>query len=87
MVNTLALYDVPKRVTRQRLEALLRADGFVWLFPHARWSSRPLSAHDRLVRRVRSRLVGEAYRLVFLEISARNRTEARWLTAAPTERR
>lgn len=87
MVNTLALYDVPKRVTRQRLEALLRARGFVWLFPYARWSSRPLAAHDRLVRRVRARLAGETYRIVFLELSARHRKEARWLIVAPMENR
>lgn len=87
MVNTLALYDVPRRANRLRLEALLRAHGFVWLFPNARWSSRPLATHGSLVRRVRSRLAGDTYRLVFLEIPARNRTEARWLTAAPTERR
>jgi len=87
MVNTLALYDVPKRATRVRLETVLRAHGFVWLFPHARWSSRPLTEHTRLVRHVRSRLSGETYRIVFLEIPARNRLEARWLTVARTERR
>lgn len=85
MVNTVALFDVPKRPSRQRLEALLRAHGFLWLFPNARWSSKPLVAHDRLFRQVRSRLAGETYRIVFLEITARNRREARWLTAAPTE--
>lgn len=87
MVNTLALYDVPRRAARQRLESLLRAHGFVWLFTYARWSSGTLAGHDRLVRRVRSRLVGETYRVVFIEIAARNRTEARWLTAAPAEHR
>lgn len=86
-MNTLAIYDVPKRAPRMRLETLLRAHGFVWLFPHARWSSKPFDIHDRLVRQVRSRLSGETYRIVLLEIPARTRMEARWLTAAPTERR
>lgn len=87
MVNTLALYDVPKRVTRQRLEGVLRAHGFVWLFPNVRWSSQPLAVHEHILRQVKSRLAGETYRLVFLEISARNRMEARWLTAAPIAHR
>jgi len=87
MVNTLVLYDVPRRAARQRLESLLRAPGFVWLFPSARWSSRTLSGHDRLVRRVRARLAGETYRVVFIEVATRHRMEARWLTAAPPERR
>lgn len=86
MVNTLALYDVPHRAVRQRLEALLRAHGFVWLFPHARWSSRPLATHGHLVRRVRSRLAGDTYRLVLIEVSAKNRKEARWLTRAQADR-
>ncbi len=85
MVNTLALFDVPKRHARQRLESLLRRHQFVFLFPYARWSSKPLRAHEDLVRQVRSRLAGETYRIVFLEITARNRREARWLTAAPTD--
>ncbi len=87
MVNTLVMYDVPKRTARQRLDALLRAGGFVWLFPHARWSSKPMAAHAALTRRVRSRLAGETYRVVFLEIDAVHRGEAKWLTAAPTEPR
>ncbi len=87
MVNTVVLYDVPHRVARQRVEALLRAHAFVWLFPHARWSSRPIASHDHLARSIRSRLAGETYRLVFLEIPARNREEARWLTGALRDRR
>lgn len=87
MVNTLVIFDVPHRVARQRLDALLRAHGFIWLFPYARWSSRPLAAHDGLLRRVRSRLRGEAFRMVFIETDADNRTSARWLTADGTERR
>lgn len=86
MVNTLVLYDTPRKTTRRRLEVLLRAHGFVWLFPHARWSARPLTAHHGLARRVRSRMAGESYRLVLLEIPARSRLAARWLSAAPSER-
>lgn len=86
-MNTLIMFDVPKRRARERLEALLRMHGFVWLFPHARWSSKPLLAHERLVRRVTSRLAAETYRIVLLEITARSRKEARWLTAAPREPR
>jgi len=87
MVNTLVLYDAPQRAVRQRLEALLRANGFVWLFPYARWSSRPLATHGQLVRRVRSRLAGDTYRLVFIEVSAQHRREARWLTRAQADGR
>ena len=86
MVNTLVLYDVPQRATRDRLESLLRAHGFIWLFPHARWCSKPLAAHAGLPGRVRSRLSGRAYRILVLEIGDRHRREARWLTADPTER-
>jgi CRISPR/Cas system-associated endoribonuclease Cas2 len=81
MVNTLVLYDVPRRASRQRLEALLRAHGFTWLFPYARWSSARLSQHDGLIQGVRSRLKGEAYTLVFIEMTANSRRRARWLTA------
>jgi hypothetical protein len=86
-VNTVVLFDVPRRPARRRFEALLRAHGFVWLFPSARWSSKSLAGHDRLVRLTRSRLAGETYRVVFLEIPERSRLEARWLSAAPTEAR
>lgn len=86
-MNTLALYDVPRRAARLRFESLLRAHGFVWLFPNVRWSSQPIDEHSRLLRHVRGRLRGETYRVVFMEIQARHRMEARWLTAAPTERR
>lgn len=87
MVNTVVLFDVPRRPARQRLEALLRTHGFVWLFPYARWSTRPLSRHQQLLRQVGGRLTGESYRIVFLEITARSRKEARWLTAVPTDSR
>ena len=86
-MNTLALYDVPRQVPRRRLEALLRAQGFVWLFPSARWSSKPLLAHKHLAKRIRARLAGETYRIVLLEMSGASRMEARWLTAAPTDHR
>ncbi len=81
MVNTLVLYDVPRRVSRERLEALLRAHGFVWLFPYARWSSTRLSQHDGLIQGVRSRLKGEPYRVVFIQLMADSRRCALWLTA------
>jgi len=84
MVNTLVLYDAPHRTTRQRLESLLRAHGFTWLFPYARWSSRPLREHHGLARSVRSRLKDDAYRVVFIEITSDRRKGALWLT--PTER-
>ena len=86
MVNTLALYDIPHRSSRLRLESLLRAAGFMWLFPYARWSSSPLAQHERLLRRVRSRFKGEMYRMVFIEITADRRTGALWLTATRTRR-
>jgi hypothetical protein len=86
MVNTLVLYDVPTLVARQRLESVLRRYGFVWLFPHARWSSHRLSHHAGLMGAARSRLAGHAYRLVFIEMAGRARTRAVWLTNDPKER-
>jgi hypothetical protein len=85
VVNTLAVYDVPIRADRQRLESLLRANGFVWLFPHARWSSRGLAEHTGLARVIRSRLAGRAYRVVLIEFTPRARTRARWLAGLPPE--
>jgi CRISPR/Cas system-associated endoribonuclease Cas2 len=81
MVNTLVLYDVATRRSRARLEALLRQHGFMWLFPNARWSERPFARHDRLALRVRACLRTEAYRVVFIQISAKERTQALWLTS------
>lgn len=60
-MNTLVLFDVARQSARRRLESLLRAEGFVWLFPYARWSSRSLAGRENLARRVRSRLRGEAH--------------------------
>lgn len=81
MVNTLVIYDIPRRASRQKLETLLRCHGFVWLFPHARWSSAPLAHHGLLIRRIRSRLREEPYRLVFIEMPVTHRKRARWLSA------
>lgn len=87
MVNTLVLYDVARRTTRQRLESLLRSHGFMWLFPYARWSSSPLVTHSKLVHGIRARLKNEAYRVVFIEVTAESRRGARWMTAGPQSRR
>lgn len=80
-MNTLVLYDVPHRVSRQRLETLLRAHGFVWLFPYARWSCASLSQLHGLVQRIRACLKGESYRVVFIQLMAKSRKGALWLTA------
>lgn len=82
MVNTLVLYDVARRRTRQRLEMVLRQHGFVWLFPDARWSASSFKRHHQLALQVRACLRNEAYRVVFIEISANRRTQAKWLTSA-----
>lgn len=82
MVNTLVLYEIPHRRARQRFETLLRAHGFVWLFPHARWSSRALREHHALVRSARQRLKNEPYRLLFIDIDARHRAGATWIAAS-----
>lgn len=81
MVNTLVMYDIPRRASRQKLETVLRGYGFVWLFPNARWSSVPLADHGPLLRQVRYCLRGEPYRLVFIEMPANHRTRVRWLSA------
>ena len=81
MVNTLVLYDVAQHRGRRRLETVLGQHGFVWLFPNVRWSRRPLASHDRLALQVRACLRGEAYRVVFIETSVRERTKAVWLTS------
>jgi hypothetical protein len=83
MVNTLVLYDVPDRKTRLRLESLLRANGFAYLFPYARWSPRAMRHHHSLGRAIRCRLRGGSYRIVFLEISDSSRTGALWLSEYP----
>lgn len=82
MVNTLVLYDVARRRGRQRLDRLLRLHGFVWLFPHTRWSRQPMNDHGTLVRAIRARLSGDAYRIVFIEITQQSRQEARWMMAS-----
>ena len=84
MVNTLVLYDIARGKSRLRLEMLLRQHGFVWLFPNARWSRCPLARHHRLARQVRACLRGEAYRIVFIETSDSERTNAVWLTSTTT---
>ena len=81
MVNTLVLYDIPRRPARRRFETLLRVHGFVWLFPHARWSSRGMEAHHGLIRSARSKLRNEPYRLLFVNVSARDRAGATWIAA------
>lgn len=81
MVNTLVLFDVPRQSARRRLESLLRGDGFVWLCPCARWAAGSMAERQPLIRHIRSRLKGEPYVIVFVELPARSRTGARWLTA------
>jgi len=53
----------------------------MWLFPNVRWSRRPLASHDRLALRVRACLREEAYRIVFIQTSDKERTKAKWLTS------
>jgi hypothetical protein len=79
MVNTLILYDLPHRRDRARLESLLRERGFVWLFPHARWSAKGLNEHSGLSRAIRARLRHAAYRILIVQIPSRHRIAARWL--------
>jgi len=81
MVNTLAIFDVGSSRARSRLEAVLKDEGFVWLFPTARWSSRPPSDHNRLVARLRVALRGAPYRVVLIELSSNSRATAKWLLA------
>lgn len=81
-MNTLVLFDIARRDSRQKLESLLRGAGFVWVFPFARWSSLPLAAHLSLITRVRARLRDQPYRIVFIEVTADHRRSARWVTAA-----
>ncbi len=82
-MNTLAVYDVPQRETRRRLEDVLRAHGFVWLCHNARWSPARNAGDANLVRAVRARLRGRAYRLLLLEVSQASRAGARWLVNLP----
>jgi len=84
MVNTLVIYDVARKADRQRLEGLLRAHQFVWLFPFARWSSKALGRHPGLLRGVRACLRSQAHRVLFIECSDKNRARAKWLTATNT---
>lgn len=86
MVNTLVLYDVARRPGRQRLDRLLQLHGFAWLFPHARWSRQPMDDHGKLIRAIRARLSGDAYRIVFIEITQQSRQEARWMMASAQQR-
>jgi len=81
MVNTLVLYDIARQRSRHRLEMLLAQHGFVWLFPNVRWSSRPLAHHHRLTLQVRACLRQDAYRVVFIQTSDKERTKAKWLTS------
>ncbi len=87
MVSTLILYDAGKRAVRERIESVLRAHGCMWLFPAARWSTAPLTAHGHLVRQLRARLRGETYRVVMIDMPEASRREARWVAAAPTQSR
>lgn len=79
MVNTLVIYDIARQRSRRRLEMLLAQHGFVWLFPNARWSRRPLAHHERLPLQLRACLREEAYRVVFIQTSDKERTRAKWL--------
>ncbi len=81
MVNTIALFDVPSKVDRRRLESLLRQHEFVWLFPFGRWSSKPLSRHRSLVRAIRRSLDNTPYRVLLIEMKESERMNGIWLTA------
>lgn len=81
------LYDAPQLRTRQRIESVLRANGYVSLFPNARWSVRAVSTQPMMIRQLRSRLSGRSYRLAFIEMPGRVTPHVRWVAATAGEDR
>lgn len=79
------LFDAPHERTRRRIDAMLRAHGYLWVFANARWSPSSRATHKWLLRRLRARLRGQSYRLLFVEISGRASVDTRWLTAISEE--
>lgn len=86
MVRSLALFDAPHERTRRRIDAVLHAHGYVWLFVNARWSRSARRSHKSLLRLLRARLAGESYRVLFIDIRGRTAVDAHWVTALPKER-
>lgn len=85
-MRTIALFDAPHDRTRLRIESVLRAHGYVWLFPNARWCARS-GNHARAIRAVRARLTGHSYRLAFIVVGGRTKPDIRWLTGTVEEAR
>lgn len=82
MVKTLVLFDAPHAAARQALEAVLRAHGFLWLFPNARWSASGGSASQQLIRQIRRRLANHVYRILIIELRGRAAPGVQWVTSA-----
>lgn len=80
-MKTIVLYDAPQVRTRQRIESILRAHGYTWLFLNARWSARAVSTHLMMLRSLRARLSGQSYRIAIIEVSGRTPPHVRWLAA------
>jgi hypothetical protein len=72
------IYDIAILRPRRRAERLLREAGFVFLFGNVRWTRLPVDK-CALVRRLRSTLRGEAFRIVVLDVPGRSIETARWL--------
>jgi len=81
MVKSLILFDAPSERTRREIDAVLRMHGYVWLFGNARWSRHRSRSKPNLLRCLRSRLNGQSYRILVVDISPRATVDARWLTA------
>jgi hypothetical protein len=82
MVKYFVLFDAPLERTRRQIDAVLRNEGYMWLFENARWvRRRPDRPRGALLRRLRQRLSGQSYRILILEISGRATVDAKWLTA------
>lgn len=86
MVKTIVLFDAPKTEARHMLESVLRANGYAWLLVNARWSPSKASTNKRLVRQLRSRLAGYAYRVLIVEVRGRMAPDVRWVTSSAAGR-
>lgn len=74
----LIIYDVARLQPRRRVERLLREAFFVFLFRNVRWTPHPVD-RGSLLRRLRSTLRDEAFRIVILDMPDRSIHAARWL--------
>jgi hypothetical protein len=78
----LIIYDVATLQPRRRVERLLRGASFVFLFGNVRWTRQP-GDRGALLRRLRSTLRGEAFRIVILDVPDRSIDAACWLHGSP----